>query len=143
MKMDKKMFKILIPVAAVVLVIAIAAIIILPRPDLKLNDLKAPKKLAVLMKYGIPSSGITSDEWSYNKCIEFYGTKLDRCEIDFENEEITFSMLDEWNYDRIVDKIKDKADLESQNIIADTYSYNDIEITTFGDDGIFVIFEFH
>lgn len=143
MKMDKKMLKILIPIAAVVLVIAVAAIVILPRPNLEMDDMKSPTKMSVLMKYGIPSSGFGSDEWSYDECIKFYGIKLDRCEIDFSSKEITFGILDEWDYDRIVDKIENKADLESQNIIADTYSYNDIEITTFGDDGVFVEFKFH
>ena len=42
MQLNKKTLKILIPIVAIVLVIAIAAIVILPRPNLEIKDINSP-----------------------------------------------------------------------------------------------------
>ena len=140
---DKKKLKILIPIAALVMLLIIAAIALFTRPNLEMDDITEPQKMSVLMKYGLPTDGITSDLWEYNRCIEFYDVTIDMVEIDFESEKITFITLDESDYDAIVDAIKHYADFKSSTVISETYAYEDIEIETSGNNGISINFKFY
>lgn len=147
MQLNKKTLKFLIPIVAIVLVIAIAAIVILPRPNLEIKDIKSPTKLGVLMRYGLPHHGFSGDKWTYaHYCIEFYGTKVNVCEIDFKSKEIKFEIMDDSDYNRVAEKIKSKADFEKADVVefknqvvSEEYSYKDAKITM---SSWYIIFEF-
>lgn len=132
--MDKKKLKTLIPLAALVLLLVIATISLFVRPNLEMDDIKAPQKMSVLMQYGFPTDGFSGDKWEYVKCIKFHGVEVHRVEVDFNKEEITFYDHSEDN--AIADVIEHYADLKEDRDLIKAYAYDDMKIEVAFDDMI-------
>ncbi|MBR3592645.1 MAG: hypothetical protein IKL46_07310 [Clostridia bacterium] len=131
---DKKKLKTLMPVAVLVLLLIIATISLFIRPNLEMDDIKAPQKMSVLMQYGFPTDGFSGDKWEYVKCIKFHGVEVRRVEVDFNKKEITFYDHSEDN--EIADVIEHYADLKEDRDLIKTYAYDDMKIEVCFDDMI-------
>ncbi len=145
-KQKSKINKLWIILGAVVLALGIvAAVLFVPR-NLKMDDFKKTNVVTAIIKYGLPESIDTDEEWGvflrYEDKIDFYGITPSGCIVYPEENEVTFFFYEDDAYDAH-DIIQHYCDLE-ENLLGRYYhySYDDMEITV-GEDGGYVNIEIY
>lgn len=110
-------------IAVIVAIAVILAVLILPRPNLKLGDLTSDiNPIQTLFKLGIPT-GFGDGVWKYEDCIEMYGIKIDILHADMNDNSYTILVEGEADAKKITEKIKKSCDYEKYR-----YSYQNLEI---------------
>ena len=125
MKSRKKL--ILIPIAAVMVIIITMLTIIFIRPNLTISDLKEPNKVQAIFKYGIPTR-TNNDNWIYENNIKFYGNSVLNFSVDFEDKCIKIMPGDDEAENEIWARLDSAASLEYTDTIfhARHYRYKNI-----------------
>lgn len=116
----KKISKKLIIMLALVLAVGIAALIILPRPNLKMGDIKDQGVFATICQYGIPSE--SDDEYlRYNNVVKFYGLIVKSLRYDKDTGAIRME-LDNYSNSNSRDDIENLfSDLRSKCSLISNY----------------------
>ena len=136
-KKSNKKRNIFIILGAILLVLAILAVMILPHPNMELDDFSDVGTIGALFQYGIPSD--TQDDcWGYFDSIEFYGIPVERFEYDMQESSWFLSFSPDCRED-VSDILDEHCELED-TVVFTVYSYGDLEIT---DHGSFLMIEFN
>lgn len=145
-KQKPKIKKLWVILGAVVLVLGIvAAVLFVPR-NLKMDDFKKTNVVTAIIKYGLPESIDTDEEWGvvlrYRDKPDFYGITPRSCIVYPEEDNVFFVFEGRDAYDAH-DIIQHYCDLE-ENLLGGYYhySYDDMEITV-GADGCCVDIEIY
>ena len=128
-------------VVSLVLIVGVLAALILPRPDLTMDDFKEEGMVAALFRYGIPT-GIDSDYLLYTDTdITFYGVPVAYLNYDFEEREITLRFEGERVGADAAEELIDHCTYEpSESSLVYDFTYESLDISAMPlTDELFVI----
>lgn len=143
-KTKRKVKKIWIILAAVVLLLgAVAAILFLPR-DLKLDDIQQTNVVTAIIRYGLPKK-ISSNEdgvyLTYEDKVDFYGITPFSFAVYPDENKVVFFFSDDVEA-KVYDKIDRYCDFEKNlSNIFHKFSYDNLYITTYDYDGSYINIE--
>ena len=128
----------------VLAVCIVAAILFMPR-DLKMKDFKEVNVVSAIIRYGYPEAIRTDEDGytylTYGDKVDFYGITPYAFTVYPEENTVAFFFKDEDGYD-VYRKIDRFCELKDVGLgIFHTFSYGDIEITTYDYDGSYVHIE--
>lgn len=146
-KLKSKINKLWIILGAIVLTLGIvAAVLFVPR-NLKMDDFKKTNVVTAIIKYGLPESVDTDEEWGvffrYKNKHDFYGITPSGCTVYPEEDKVVFFFREDDGYD-VYEKIDHYCELEDVGLgVFHHFSYGDLEITTYDYDGSYVSIEIY
>lgn len=146
-KKHRKLTVVLAIVSAVVLIFGTLALLILPRPDLTMDDFQDEGFVGVLFRYGVPTLfGADLDYVSYyGTDITFYGVPVERLEYNFDDREITLRFEGDDNAEDAAELLIDHCKYQpslSTTVYDFTYQSLDISAMPFTDETLVVFIEF-
>lgn len=130
-KKSNKKRNIFIILGAILLILAILAVMILPHPNMELDDFSDVGTIGALFQYGIPSRTSDDGEWIYDECIEFYGIRVYGLLYNTEDHSITmFIGGGDENCAAAKHAIEKRCDFIRTYGGYEEYHYDDLIITT-------------
>lgn len=127
---ERKSRKKWIVVAAVAAALAILAITLFSRPNMKLKDFGEISTFGAILKFGIPSQIKDDGSLVYDNCIKVYGYVTERFIVDPEKDEYLFNVYD--GRKNVQQAIADAATSRSYDILGNrTYSFKNLDITDY------------
>jgi len=146
-KKHRKLTVVLAIISAVVLIFGTLALLILPRPDLTMDDFQDEGFVSVLFRYGVPTAfGTDLDYVSYyDTDITFYGVPVEDLEYNFDDREILLRFEGNDNTEDaaecLIDHCKYQPSLSTM-VYDFTYQSLDISAMPLTDEILVVVIEF-